>query len=113
MDGRLPAHLEASSLLRRAEAAGGFGTIIAKGDRDRGSLILIIVERGAHVACLERGLSASGAYAWRKVGPARGATQAELSAWSVKRRGFDTDSWLVELDIPHPERFIAETTSIG
>ncbi len=112
-DARLPAHLEAASLLRRAEAAGGFGTILAKGDRDRGALILVIAERGRHFACLERGLAASGAYRWLSVGPERGATPAELSGWCEKRSKFDRDSWLIELDVPLPERFIAETIAIG
>ncbi len=113
MDDRLPAHLEASSLLRRAESAGGFGTVMAKGDRDRGALILLIAHRGVHVACLERGLNAAGSYAWQIVGPVSGANPMELSEWTQKRRKFDADSWLIELDVPQPERFIAETTSIG
>jgi len=113
MDARLPAHLEASSLLRRAEAAGGFATVIAKGDRDSGALLLLIASRGVHFACLERGLGASGRYDWRTVGPAAGAEATELSAWCAERRNFDRDSWLIELDIPSAERFIAETTRIG
>ena len=112
-DARLPAHLEAASLLRRARSAGGFGTIIAKGDRDRGALILLIADRGSHFACLERGLTPSGAYAWQTIGPTRGALAAEVSAWCSKRCDFDRDSWVIELDIPQPERFIAETTSLG
>ncbi|HXG98908.1 MAG TPA: DUF1491 family protein [Sphingomicrobium sp.] len=112
-DARLPAHLEASSLLRRAESSGGFGTVLAKGDRDRGALILFIAESGAHFACLERALDSSGDYRWRRVGPASGAPAAEVSEWRTKRRSFDADSWLIELDIPQPERFIAETISIG
>ena len=113
MDSRLPAHLEASSLLRRAEAAGGFATIIAKGDPDRGSLVLLIGSRGVHFACLERGLGAGENYVWQAAGPGAGAGAAELSAWCAKRRSFDADLWLIELDIPLPERFIAETTAIG
>jgi hypothetical protein len=112
-DGRLPAGLEASSLIRRAEAEGGFGTIIARGDPDRGSLILLFAQRGVHVACLERGMSQSGEYQWRKTGPEAGATALELQNWSEKRRRFDPDTWLIELDIPRSERFIAETTAIG
>ena len=112
-DARLPAHLEASGLLRRAETAGGFATIIAKGDPDRGALVLLIGHRGAHVTCLERGLGPGGDYLWQAVGPAGGADQAELSGWCAKRRRFDADLWLIELDVPLPERFIAETTSIG
>ncbi len=113
MDDRLPAHLEASSLLRRAETLGGFGMIVAKGDRDRGALILLIAHRGTHVACLERGLGVGGNYLWQTVGPAAGANPGELSDWTEKRRKFDADSWLIELDVPLPERFIAETIAIG
>ena len=112
-DARLPSHLEAASLMRRAEGEGGHGMIIAKGDADRGALILLIASRGAHIACLERQLERSGDYAWQAVGPARGANPTELSAWCAKRRQFDSDLWLIELDVPSPERFIAETTAIG
>lgn len=113
MDSRLPAHLEASSLLRRAEAAGGFGMIVCKGDRDRGALILLIASRGVYVGCFERGLGPGGNYVWQSTGPAAGANMAEVSAFCERRRSFDADIWLIELDVPHPERFIAETTSIG
>ena len=112
-DARLPAKLEASSLLRRAEAVGGFGTIIARGDPDRGALILLIASRGEHVCCLERELSTSGDYVWQRAGPGPGAAAADVTGWCDKRRKFDRDSWLIELDIPLPERFIAETTAIG
>ena len=113
MDSRLPAGLEASSLLRRAEVEGGFGMIIARGDPDRGALVLLIAQRGAHVACLERGLGANGVYAWQMVGPAAGASAETVRDWSQKRRSFDPDLWFIELDVALPERFIAETTAIG
>jgi len=110
---RLPAQLEATALVRRAEAEGGFGTILKKGDPDRGALILFISRRGVHVGCLERALDMRGTYRWQKVGPAAGAGAAELADWSQKRVRFDEDSWLIELDIAEPERFIAETTAQG
>lgn len=112
IEGRLPAHLESSTLLRRAESAGGFGMILGKGDRDSGALVLIIASRGVHFACLERQFGPGG-YAWRTVGPAAGATPAEVVSWSQSRRKFDPDCWLIELDVPSAERFIAETTAIG
>ena len=113
MDDRLPARLEASSLVRRAEIEGGFGMVVARGDPDRGALVLLVAHRGGHVACLERSFGAGGAYAWQKVGPAEGATPETVRDWSHKRSLFDPDLWLIELDIPQPERFIAETTAIG
>jgi hypothetical protein len=110
---RLPAHLEAAALLRRAEADGGFGAILKRGDADRGSLILLIARRGEHQACLERTLGPAGNYGWERVGPTAGADSAALAEWSQKRARFDEDLWLIELDIPQPERFIDETTAIG
>ena len=87
--------------------------IVAKGDADRGVLLLLIASRGRHISCLERDLGAGGTYAWQPVGPVAGATNAELSSWCAKRRSFDADTWLIELDVPLPERFIAETIAIG
>ena len=110
---RLPAHLEAAALVRQAEAGGGFGTILKRGDSDRGALILMVARRGEHHAFLERALGQDGYYRWRQVGPAIGADPAALADWSQKRVRFDEDLWLIELDIPDPQRFIAETTSKG
>ncbi len=106
---RLPAHLEAASLLRRAEVDGGFGTILKRGDPDRGSLVLLLLSRGTHWACLERALSPDGSYRWQRAGPSAGADAAAVADWSQKRVRFDEDLWLIELDIAEPERFIVET----
>jgi hypothetical protein len=113
MSERLPAHLEAAGLLRQAEAEGGFGAILKRGDPDRGALILIIARRGVHHGFLERALVPDGSYRWQRVGPPTGADPAALADWSQKRVRFDEDLWLIELDIPAPERFIAEITAKG
>jgi hypothetical protein len=34
-----------------------------------------------------------------------------LADFLERRVKFDSDSWIIELDIAQPERFIAETTS--
>jgi hypothetical protein len=106
---RLPAQLEAAALVRRANADGGFGTILKRGDPDRGALVLLIANRGRHHGCFERALAPDGSYRWQKVGPAKGADPQTLADWSQKRVRFDEDLWLIELDIADPERFIVET----
>ena len=108
---RLPAHLEAASILRRAQATGDFATVLRKGDPERGSLLLVISSRGRHIASLERVLAIEDNYAWQAVGPAESASSAEIADFLAKRARFDEDSWAIELDIADPERFIAETTS--
>lgn len=113
MTDRLPAHLEASALLRRASTEGGFGTVIRKGDSDRGALLLLVTNCGAHVACLERTLDPTGNYRWRQVGPIADSDDQQVAEFTQKRVRFDEDLWLIELDIPLPERFIAETIATG
>ena len=107
---RLPAHLEAAGLVRRAEAAGGFAMVLRKGDADRGALLLVLTSRGQHAAILERILGLDGSYCWQRVGPPESASSMEISEFLAKRTRFDEDSWVIELDIAEPERFIAETT---
>ena len=106
---RLAPGLEVTAFLRRAEALGGFGTVLGKGDDQRGSVLLAILERGAHVAFLERTLGPGGRYGWSTVGPATSDSRA-LAQYVAQRRRSDPDCWVVELDIPLSQRFIAETT---
>jgi hypothetical protein len=84
-----------------------------KGDEDRGSLLLFVSNRGAHVACLERVLTFDGAYRWQRAGPAESASSTEIADFLARRARFDEDFWAIELDIADAERFIAETTSAG
>jgi hypothetical protein len=110
---RLSASVEAAGLIRRAEADGGFGTVLRKGDPERGSLLLVIRSRGRQVACLERMLSPDGIYRWAAAGPGEDKMDENLADFLNKRVRFDEDLWLIELDIAQPERFIAETTITG
>ena len=107
---RLNAGVEASAFLRRAEGSGGFGTVLHKGDAERGSLLVVVTERGEHRAILERRLGASGRYAWAAVGPVSGES-AGAAQYVARARRADPDCWVLELDIPSAERFIAETTA--
>jgi hypothetical protein len=84
-----------------------------RGDKERGSLLLIVSSRGRHVTSLERVLALDGTYRWQAVGPAESASSAEIADFLARRARFDEDLWAIELDIAEPERFIAETTSAG
>ena len=112
MTARLSASVEATSLVRRAEASGDFAAILHKGDPDRGAIIIVVRRRGDFVACLERSLSSDGSYRWGETGPTDDS-EGKVARFLARRMGFDPDLWAIELDIAHPERFIAETTSAG
>ena len=105
--------MEVAGLLRRAAADGGFGTVIQKGDEERGALLLFISSRGRHVTTLERILNLDGIYGWQHVGPGESASSAEIGDFLSRRTRFDEDLWAIELDIADPERFIAETKLTG
>ena len=109
-DGRLPAHVEVGGLRRAAEAAGGFATVLHKGDAERGSLLVQLVSGSATVALLERTLGADGRYGWRQA-TLKGGERA--SDWAEKRLRFDPDLWWIELDIADPQRFIVENGLVG
>ena len=111
-EARLSAGVEATALLRRAEAFGGFGTVLRKGDTERGSILLVITERGRHRALLERRLKPDWSYGWASTGPDSGDS-AEVTRHLARMRERDPDCWVLELDIPSSERFIAETISEG
>ena len=109
MSERLPAHVEVAAVIRRAEAEGGFATLLRKGDPDRGAVTLVLEKRGEFCGILERELGPSFDYEW-VFKPAGSESVADFIA---RRERFDTDFWLIELDIAEPERFIAETTALG
>lgn len=111
-DAGLSASVEASGLIRRVEAEGGFAAILRKGDPERGSLLLVIRSRGRHIACLERMLGPQG-YQWGETGPSAADADEVLAEFLAKRVRFDDDLWLIELDIAQAERFIAETIVSG
>jgi hypothetical protein len=99
--------------MRRVASAGGFATVLRKGDADRGAIMLVVISRGAHRALLERVLTSEGSYRWQTVGPGESSGSAEIADFLARRARFDADSWLIELDTADPERFIAETTAAG
>jgi hypothetical protein len=100
-----------SSLLRLAERESGFGTVIAKGDANAGAIIIVLAERGRRVRVMERLLKPDGDYAWGD-SIAVGQNEADLDKFLQRRRGFDTDLWIVELDTASAERFAAEIIAL-
>ena len=87
--------------------------MLNKGDPDRGALVLILRNRGEFSGMLERELGPDFTYSWALTRSADALSEQELSETIRRKLRIDGDSWLIELDIAEPERFIAETTSSG
>ena len=107
---RLPTHLEVSALLRQVQAEGGFATVLAKGEPDAGTIMVVLTERGENSRAFERMPQADGARVWTRVKSETAedgtADSAAFGEWIERRRRQDPDLWIIELDIPQGERFI-------
>jgi len=106
MDARLPAHLEVSALIRAAESEGGFGMVIQKGERDAGTILVVLLENGRDGRVYERMPQLDGTRAWTCSRREEMADSLAFSDYIQKRRGQDPDLWVVELDVARPERLI-------
>jgi hypothetical protein len=113
MTPRLATSVLVSGLARRAEVEGGFAAVLARGDPTAGSLLVILAERGRKLRILERLLQPDGRYLWQDVGGRSVDTEDEVSALIERRRRYDPDLWVLELDIPSHERFAAEMNALN
>lgn len=110
MTPRLASDVLVRALRDKAQAEGGFATVVAKGDAQAGSVLLVLAERGERRKAMERLLDVDGNYRWRMVG--EGAENPEsIEKFLSGRQKFDPDLWILELDIASAERFAAEMTA--
>jgi hypothetical protein len=109
MDTRLPAHLEVQGLLRAVESAGGFATVLAKGERDAGTILVTCCEHGTNFRAYERMPSPDGSRTWTLIKRQEPENLEEFGQYLDRRKRQDSDLWIVELDIPDAERFIDST----
>jgi hypothetical protein len=110
---RLASSILVNALIRHAESLGGFGAVVARGDATAGSILLILAERGEKIGTMERVLESGGDYVWQISKAQDIENKQEIDDLVQRRRRFDPDLWVVELDIPSPERFAAEMTSFN
>ncbi len=104
---RLPTHITVSGLIRQVQAEGGFATVVAKGERDAGTLVLILTNRGSLSIAYEIAPQADGTRGWSQAKAETADDPAAFGEYLNRRRHQDPDLWIVELDVENPERFIA------
>jgi hypothetical protein len=109
---RLASSVLVSALLRRAQDEGGFGAVLAKGDPTAGAIAVILAEKGRKACLLERLLRPDGRYAWEE-SRQKIENEADFQAALDRRRKYDPDLWILELDIACAERFAAEMNAVG
>lgn len=100
---RLAAGLKVAALLRTVQAAGGFAMVLSRGDKEAGSIAVVVRETGEDVM-LAPVMAMSGGYAWTEA--ARGDA---VPGWSERARNRDPDLWIVEIDVADARKFIVDT----
>ena len=108
METRLSSSLLVGALKRKCESGGGFAAVLAKGDPDAGAILVILAERGRKLRIMERTLGPQGRYAWQDVVEQAAENEDEIGKFLSRRRTYDPDLWIIELDIASAERFAAE-----
>jgi hypothetical protein len=107
MTTRLPAHLEISSLIRLADTHGGSAMVLAKGERDAGTILIVTMYRGRDAQLLERMPQMDGTRPFVATKKQDIENPHEFTEYLARRRNQDPDIWILELDVEDAERFIA------
>ncbi len=92
--------------MRQVQVAGGFATVLAKGDADAGSIVIVICENGANTRVYERMPQVDGHRHWHCSHQQDVENTVKISDYLTKRQHRDPDLWIIELDIADGERFI-------
>ena len=103
---RLPAHLEIGSLIRLAETHGGSAMVLAKGEKDAGTILLVTMYYGENTQLYERMPQLDGTRTFVQSKAQDPENPLEFSEYLERRRKQDPDIWILELDIEDPQRFI-------
>jgi hypothetical protein len=106
VDARLPAHLEVSALIRQVQAQGGFAAVLAKGEREAGTILLVTTENGRNTRVFERMPQLDGSRSWTCSKQQDPENKELFNQYLERRQSQDADLWIVELDIANVERLI-------
>jgi hypothetical protein len=106
---RLTSAMLVGALRRRVSAAGGFATILVKGDEISGVILVQTLEKGRNSGLFERVSNFAGGHALMRCGPSPEEGHEALDHYIARRRRSDPDLWVIELDVAEAERFALET----
>ena len=107
MDQRLPAHLEIGGLIRLAETRGGSAMVLAKGERDAGTILLVTLCRGQDATLYERMPQLDGSRRFVATKQQNPEKPLEFSEYLQRRAQQDPDIWVLEADVDDPAQFVA------
>ena len=108
----MPAHLEVGALVRMTGNAGGFASVLQKGEADAGTILLVLTDRGANARVYERMPGLDGRREWHCSLREDSDNKQQIDEYLARRGVQDRDLWIVELDIANGERLIGLSPSL-
>jgi hypothetical protein len=102
-----------AGLLRAVQSAGGFAAVLNKGEREAGTILVVLAEKGRNTRIFERMPDAKGGRSWTITKTQDAENPYEFSEYLDRRTARDPDLWIIELDIPDGERFIGISREAG
>lgn len=94
--------------MRRVQGQGGFATVLAKGERDSGTMLVVLTDRGALSTAYERMPQPDGSRKWSQSRVQQADDPQAFDAYIERRGSQDPDLWIIELDVRNGTRFIDE-----
>ena len=110
---RLPAHLEIGAIRRLVEAKGGFASVLFKGERDAGTILLLTIDSARKTQLYERMPMMDGTRQWTAVSPKGIENEQQFTEYCARRHGMDPDLWILEADISDPARFVESLNALS
>jgi len=95
---RLKTSLWVEAHVRQCFLADMPAFIVAKGDKERGGVILKVNRFKDGIQLFEQTLDFDGKKMWRSIGEYDFDKEAAADELLKKKRGFDTDLWIVEIE---------------
>lgn len=104
---RLSTDIWAGALIRRAQLAGAFATVVRKGDEHGGAVMVKSYNPRTRQARLyAQALGGDGEPVWMQPRPGDG--EAELDAYVQRAARIDPDLWLIEIEDGEGRHFLTE-----
>ncbi|MFC3053722.1 DUF1491 family protein [Kordiimonas pumila] len=98
MENRLKTSLWVEAHVRSCFIADMPAFVVARGDSDRGGVLLKINRFSAGISLFEQALDFDGNKVWRTVAEFSGTDERGADLRIAKKRGFDADLWVLEIE---------------
>ena len=105
MPREIPASLWISALLRRAQVAGAFATIVHRGDEDRGDVLIKVTRARGEAALYAPAFNPEGPVTFERLQAEDERAADETIARRLKN---DRDLWVVEIEDRDGRHFLTE-----